>query len=73
MTMTTVIEARGFSKSYGARRALDDVSFTVESGRIVGIIGPNGAGKTTALKGILGLTAFDGALTALRRTLVPGT
>ena len=67
MTMTTVIEARGFSKSYGARRALDDGSFTVESGRIVGIIGPNGAGKTTALKGILGLTAFDGALTVLGR------
>jgi ABC-2 type transport system ATP-binding protein len=60
--MTTIIEARGLSKSYGASRALDAVSFSVEPGRIVGLIGPNGAGKTTALKAILGLTPFDGEL-----------
>lgn len=65
--MTTVIEARGLSKRYGGKTALDGVSFTVDSGRIVGIIGPNGAGKTTALKGILGLTAYDGELTVLGR------
>jgi ABC-2 type transport system ATP-binding protein len=63
--MTAVIEARGLAKSYGATRALDAVSFTVEPGRIVGLIGPNGAGKTTALKAILGLTAFDGQLRVL--------
>lgn len=65
--MTTVIEARNLSKAYGAKRALDGVSFSVESGRIVGIIGPNGAGKTTALKGILGLANFDGELSVLGR------
>ncbi len=63
--MTTVVEARGLSKSYGANRALDGVSFTVEAGRIVGLIGPNGAGKTTALKAILGLTPFQGDLRVL--------
>jgi ABC-2 type transport system ATP-binding protein len=63
--MTTVIEARGLTKSYGATRALDGVSFSVEAGRIVGLIGPNGAGKTTALKAILGLTPFDGELQVL--------
>jgi len=44
--MTQVIEARGLKKSYRSTRALEDVSFTVEPGRIVGLIGPNGAGKT---------------------------
>src|SRR5579862_2424128 len=64
-TMTAVIEARGLAKSFGSTRALDGVSFSVETGRIVGLIGPNGAGKTTALKAILGLTPFDGSLTVL--------
>jgi ABC-2 type transport system ATP-binding protein len=63
--MTAVIEARGLDKSYGATHALDSVSFSVESGRIVGLIGPNGAGKTTALKAILGLTSFGGELQVL--------
>jgi ABC-2 type transport system ATP-binding protein len=63
--MTAVIEARGLEKSYGATRALDSVSFSVEPGRIVGLIGPNGAGKTTALKAILGLTSFGGELRVL--------
>jgi ABC-2 type transport system ATP-binding protein len=63
--MTAVIEARGLEKSYGATRALDSVSFSVEPGRIVGLIGPNGAGKTTALKAILGLTSFAGELRVL--------
>jgi ABC-2 type transport system ATP-binding protein len=63
--MTAVIEARALVKSYGSRRALDGVSFSVEPGRIVGLIGPNGAGKTTALKAILGLTPFTGELRVL--------
>ena len=62
---TPIIEARGLRKSYRTTRALEEVSFTVGAGRIVGLIGPNGAGKTTALKSILGLTRFDGDLKVL--------
>jgi len=63
--MTAVIEASALSKSFGAKRALERVSFNIEPGRIVGLIGPNGAGKTTALKAILGLTPFSGELRVL--------
>ena len=63
--MSAMIEARGLSKRYGKKLALDGVSFAIEPGRIVGIIGPNGAGKTTVLKAILGLTPFEGSLKVL--------
>lgn len=67
LTSQDVITARGLRKAYKHTLALDDASFTVPAGRILGLIGPNGAGKTTALKAILGLTAVDGELTVLGR------
>ncbi len=63
--MTTLIEAKGLSKSYGSHQALKSVDFSVKRGRIVGLVGPNGAGKTTILKAILGLTSYDGDLKVL--------
>jgi ABC-2 type transport system ATP-binding protein len=50
-----MIEARGLTKRYGSTTAVDDLSFTVEPGRITGFLGPNGAGKTTTMRLILGL------------------
>ena len=65
-THLPIIEARGLSKRYGrGTLALDDVTFTIGSGRIIGLMGANGAGKTTALKAILGLTPFEGHLQVL--------
>ncbi len=63
--MTSLVNARGVSKHYGAVRAVDDVSFKIEQGRILGLIGPNGAGKTTLLKALLGLTDCEGQLSVL--------
>jgi ABC-2 type transport system ATP-binding protein len=51
----TTIEFRSISKHFGAVRAVDDLSFTVEPGRVTGFLGPNGAGKTTSLRMLLGL------------------
>ncbi|MDE2281108.1 MAG: ABC transporter ATP-binding protein, partial [Xanthomonadaceae bacterium] len=63
--MNAVVSARGLGKRYKNTAALDNVSFEIQPGRIVGLIGPNGAGKTTALKAILGLTDFQGELSVL--------
>lgn len=63
--MTSLVDARGVSKHFGSVRAVDDVSFQIEQGKILGLIGPNGAGKTTLLKAVLGLTDFDGELSVL--------
>ncbi|WP_258726457.1 ABC transporter ATP-binding protein [Cellulomonas sp. NS3] len=58
MTPTAVedgISVRNLSKSFGAVRAVDDLSFDVRPGRVTGFLGPNGAGKTTTLRMLLGL------------------
>ena len=64
--MTTgQLELSGITKSYGARRVLDDVSFTVSPGRLTGFVGGNGAGKTTTMRIVLGLLSSDGGRVSL--------
>ncbi|MFB1480365.1 ABC transporter ATP-binding protein [Corallococcus sp. RDP092CA] len=46
----SLLEVKGLRRDYGALRAVDDVSFTLEAGSILGFIGPNGAGKSTTLR-----------------------
>jgi ABC-2 type transport system ATP-binding protein len=50
-----MIEAHGLTKRYGSKTAVDNLSFTVESGKVTGFLGPNGSGKSTTMRLILGL------------------
>jgi ABC-2 type transport system ATP-binding protein len=50
-----MIEAKNLTKRYGDKVAVDDLSFTVQPGRVTGFLGPNGAGKSTTMRLILGL------------------
>jgi ABC-2 type transport system ATP-binding protein len=50
-----MIEAQTLTKRYGAKTAVDSVSFTVQPGRVTGFLGPNGAGKSTTMRMIMGL------------------
>jgi ABC-2 type transport system ATP-binding protein len=54
-----MIEVRGLVKQYGAKIAVNDLSFDVEPGHVTGFLGPNGAGKTTTMRLILGLDYAD--------------
>lgn len=63
--MSAVISAKNLSKSYKGKPAVDNISFDIPAGRIVGLIGPNGSGKTTTLKAALGLVPFEGELKVL--------
>ncbi len=50
-----MIEVCGLTKTYGAQRAVDELSFTAPAGKVTGFLGPNGAGKTTTSRCLLGL------------------
>ncbi|MCR2819509.1 ATP-binding cassette domain-containing protein [Microbacterium sp. zg.Y1090] len=60
-----MLELTGITKSYGGRRVLDDVGFTVAPGRLTGFVGGNGAGKTTTMRIILGVLAKDAGTVTL--------
>ncbi|MFD5806941.1 MULTISPECIES: ABC transporter ATP-binding protein [unclassified Streptomyces] len=54
-----MIEAKNLTKRYGDKTAVNDLSFTVEPGRVTGFLGPNGAGKSTTMRLLLGLDRPD--------------
>lgn len=55
----TYVELRGINKTFGNFKASDDVSFTVEKGKLIGLLGPSGSGKTTILRILAGLETAD--------------
>ena len=67
-----VVEARGLRKAYGDQLLMEDVSFTLPRGGIVGVIGPNGAGKTTLFKMITGQETPDAGTLRLGETVQVG-
>jgi ABC-type multidrug transport system ATPase subunit len=62
-----MIEARGLSKRYGDKVAVDDLSFTVRPGRVTGFLGPNGAGKFAVFSGYAAVLLALGAWLFIRR------
>ena len=61
-----MLTVEGLTKTFGSRRVLSDVSFSVGTGEVLGLIGPNGAGKTTVLECIAGLLPSDSGTIAYR-------
>ena len=60
-----MIEVVGLTKRFGSTLAVDDLSFSVEPGRITGFLGPNGAGKSTTMRALLGLVRPTAGKTAV--------
>ncbi|HEV3265844.1 MAG TPA: ATP-binding cassette domain-containing protein [Acidimicrobiales bacterium] len=54
-----LLELEGLTRRFGTLTALDDLSFSVPAGEVVGFLGPNGAGKTTTMRAVFGLTRLD--------------
>ncbi|HXF76125.1 MAG TPA: energy-dependent translational throttle protein EttA, partial [Methylomirabilota bacterium] len=67
-----VIEAEGVSKAYGERLLIDDMTFKLPPGGIIGVIGPNGAGKTTLFRMIVGQEKPDSGKIRIGETVVLG-
>ena len=57
--MKKIIEVKNLSKSYKNLKAIDDLSFDVYEGEILGLLGPNGSGKSTTINSILNLLEFE--------------
>lgn len=58
--MKTLLEVQELTKKYGKKTAIDDLSFSLDQGKILGLLGPNGSGKTTLLKVLAGIQHPNG-------------
>ena len=57
--MANILTVKNLTKSFSGKVVVDQVSFTVNKGEIMGLLGPNGAGKTTAIRMIMGILNSD--------------
>jgi len=60
--MTPILQVNNITVAYGNELAVQDVSFSIAPGKIVGLLGPNGSGKTSIIKTIMGLLPFNGTV-----------
>jgi len=65
--MSELLRCDGITKHFGNYRVLSDISFSVNTGEILGIIGPNGAGKSTLMESLTGLLPFDKGIISWRK------
>jgi ABC-2 type transport system ATP-binding protein len=71
MNNEVILKTVGLTKQYGTIKAVDHISFAVQSGQIVGLLGPNGAGKSTTINMILGiLQPTDGTVEIFGKNMV---
>jgi len=63
--MATIIDVQGLTKSYGGKRGITNVSFSVAEGEVFGFLGPNGAGKTTTIRLLMALLRADGGTASI--------
>jgi ABC-2 type transport system ATP-binding protein len=68
----SLLEVQSLSKTYGTRKSVDNISFSLEAGEVVGFLGPNGAGKTTTMRMIAGLIRPTAGKVNLLGKSVPG-
>ena len=57
--MSAVVEVKNLTKEYKQKKAVDDLSFEIRQGEILGLLGPNGSGKSTTINCILSLLNFS--------------
>ena len=69
--MENVIEVKNLTKKYKKLTAIDDLSFTVKKGEILGLLGPNGSGKSTTINSILSLLNYNGEIKIFGKKMNP--
>ena len=69
--MNELLKVEGVTKLFKERRVLDEVSFSVREGEVLGLIGPNGAGKTTLFECLAGLMPANNGVTRFQNTELP--